>query len=66
MQSLAARIILSIIIGLVAWGLTFLLGLVISLVPIISPIGDFVKFVSVGVGVLAGVYYFITQKNPLR
>jgi len=63
MKSLASRIILSIVIGLVSWGLTYLLGLVIGLIPFISPIGGFIMFVSPLVGLLAGIWYFFTNRT---
>jgi len=66
MQSLAARIILAVVIAVVAWVVTYLVGLLITLVPFIAVIGEFIKGISVIVGILAGVWYAVTQKNPLR
>jgi len=66
MQSLAARIILSIIIGVVAWAITYVVGLLLKDLTILDLTGSFLVSISVILGFAAGIWYFITQKNPLR
>lgn len=63
-MTLLKRILLSILIGLVAWGIAYLIGLVLTLIPFVAPIGGFIILVSPVVGLIAGVWYFITgQQN---
>ena len=63
---MVSRILLSIIIGLVAWGLTFIVGLLIALIPPVVAVGLFVQSIAWIVGIIAGIYYFVTQRNPIR
>jgi len=60
-----SRIVLSLIVGLVAFGVTFLVGLVITLVPGIAPVGVFIQAVSPIVGVIAGLWYFFTGQRTI-
>jgi len=63
MRSTLSRIILSIVVGVVTWGVVFLIGLIIALIPGAQPIGAFIQGVSGIVGLIAGVVYFITGKT---
>lgn len=65
-MSLLKRILLAILIGIVAAGVTFLIGLVLTLIPFAQPVGMFIQAVSPVVGVIAGLWYFITGRNPVQ
>ena len=59
------RVLIAILIGIIVAIVVYLIGLVIALVPNLVTIGHFIEDVSPIVGILAGIYYFVTGKNPV-
>lgn len=63
MSPLVHKIILAIIMGLIAWGFVYLIGLALTLIPYIVPLGQFLQFVSPFVGIIVGILSFITDRT---
>ena len=62
-MSLAVKIIISIIVGLVTWAIFYLIGLSITLIPYVAALGMFIQFVSPFAGVIMGLLYFLSDRN---
>ena len=59
------RILLAIVVGVIAGGLCFLVGLILTLLPFVAPVGAFLEAVSPVVGLIAAVVYFLTGRTTL-
>jgi len=59
------RVLLSILVGLIAGGVCFLVGLILTLLPFVAPVGAFLQAVSPIVGLIAGVWYFLTGRTNI-
>ena len=61
------RIGIAIVIGLVVWLIVYLIGVILKYIPTEPTVfvGGILILASWAVGVLAGLYYGITQKNPV-
>lgn len=57
------RIILAVLVGIVTAVVVYIIGLVIALLPGAEAIGQYILGVSVLLGVVAAVYYFLTNKT---
>ena len=65
-MDLLKRIVIAIIIGIVTALVVYLIGLLVALLPVVGVVGEFLKNVSGLFGLIAGIYYFVTNKTLVR
>lgn len=58
-----SRILIAIVVGIITALVTYGLGIILTLLPVVGPVGEFLKAVSAIVGVIAGIFYFVNQRR---
>ena len=60
------RILIAVVIAIIVALIVYGLGIIFTLLPVVAPIGDFLKAISTIVGVLFGIYWFVTKRSLVR
>ena len=65
-MELIKRLVIAIIIGIVTALVVYLIGLLVALLPVVAPVGNFLKSVSGLFGLIAGIYWLVTNRALVR
>ena len=57
------RVIMSILVGVITALIVFVIGALISVIPVIAPVGEVLKWLAPVFGLVAGIWYFLSGRT---